>query len=450
MRKLNKQMTVAALIAATVGTLVPASQALARGAQPVSITFSIPYGNASDVNPISGLVDLYNKTHNGVQVKLLTNTTTQKEEIQLASGTASDLVMFGSAADFGAMAYNGAIIDLNPLIAKNHFNLQQLVKLTVDAGRLLKNHHVYALTYLEDTYEPMYNKTLFKQAGIQTLPTSLNEMVADAKKLTKFDSSGNIVQLGLDPGINGHDYQLFDTFGAPMFNATGTKSIIDNAVALKALQWQVWAYNQLGGYQKIQRFYSTWNAGGGNSQQNSDADPFSSGKMAMTIGADYYTDKLHGIAPNLNFGEFLLPAPNGGPNTVGSTSIGGNPVAISKDSQHPDQAWQFLSWMLTTGQNYAVHHNMLHGNFSATPNLIQDLNQPALEPNPHFRWFWTVLKTDKNIFYSPAVANQHDFLDIVDNYLNQVYMGQLTPAQGLQKIQDDENRALQRAATTQQ
>src|SRR5205807_6553230 len=58
-----------------------------------------------------------------------------------------------------------------------------------------------ALPLLADTYGLYYNKALFKAAGIAGAPKTMDELTADAKKLTKFNPDGSIKVLGIDPLI---------------------------------------------------------------------------------------------------------------------------------------------------------------------------------------------------------------------------------------------------------
>ncbi len=63
-----------------------------------------------------------------------------------------------------------------------------------------------------------YNKSCSTEAGIDTPPATLDELVADAKKMTKTDGSGNITQEGFGSGMTGQDHQwmrevLFRQFG---------------------------------------------------------------------------------------------------------------------------------------------------------------------------------------------------------------------------------------------
>ena len=54
-----------------------------------------------------------------------------------------------------------------------------------------------------------YNTRLFDEAGIESPPTNLDELIETAKKLTKVDGAGNITQVGITAGMTAQDHHWF-------------------------------------------------------------------------------------------------------------------------------------------------------------------------------------------------------------------------------------------------
>lgn len=54
-----------------------------------------------------------------------------------------------------------------------------------------------------------YNQRLFDEAGIEAPPTTLDELVETAKKLTKRDGAGNVTSVGITTGMTGQDHHWF-------------------------------------------------------------------------------------------------------------------------------------------------------------------------------------------------------------------------------------------------
>jgi len=87
-----------------------------------------------------------------------------------------------------------------------------------------------------------YNKKLFEAAGITTPPATLDELVADARLMTKADGAGNITQEGLTSGMSGQDHQwmrevLFRQFGTAPYSDDRKTVTYDNEYGAAALKW---------------------------------------------------------------------------------------------------------------------------------------------------------------------------------------------------------------------
>jgi multiple sugar transport system substrate-binding protein len=404
-----------------------------------TVSFGIGYGSALNVTPIRILVDAFNRTHPDIHVILETNDNSTKFQLQLAAGTAPDVKIFGTGHDFGSWAFNGALDDLTPLVKKTRFPLNEIVPSTIEEGTLMYNHQLYALPFLEDTYELYYNKDDLRQARITVLPKTLNQLVADAKKMTKYNKQGQITQLGWDADIWNSNI-LFQLFNAPEFNASGTKSIVDNKRALEALRWNRWAYEQLGGWNKVHRFLATYQDG--LSGQKRVLGPLESGALAFQINGDYNTDKIQAVDPHLSYGVMMIPHPVGIPNTTGTSVLGGNPMVISKDAKDPSAAFTFVAWMATRGEVYAAKHDLMQGNWAATPTYIPLLKDTRLQPNYWFKWFWHELLTNPNARPAISVANEAQWWGLRSTAQQDVLQGTESAREALQSLETTENQDL--------
>jgi len=86
-----------------------------------------------------------------------------------------------------------------------------------------------------------YNKNLLKEAGIAEPPKTLDDLVADAKKATKTDGSGNITSEGITMDFAGQDHQwwrevLVRQFGGVPYDDKGNVAYNTDA-GVKALTW---------------------------------------------------------------------------------------------------------------------------------------------------------------------------------------------------------------------
>ncbi|WP_373237246.1 extracellular solute-binding protein [Cohaesibacter celericrescens] len=87
-----------------------------------------------------------------------------------------------------------------------------------------------------------YNERLFKEAGVETPPKTLEELVEVAKKLTKVDGAGNITQVGITASMTAQDHHWFREvlvrqFGGDPYLDDYKKVNYNNEAGLKALEY---------------------------------------------------------------------------------------------------------------------------------------------------------------------------------------------------------------------
>lgn len=113
----------------------------------------------------------------------------------------------------------------------------------------------------------------------------------------------------------------------------------------------------------IEPFAEGWNAA------------MSNGDFAVLTAPAWMMGYIQGQAPDTDGNWDIASLPEGGGNW------GGSHLAITSQSEHPEAAWDFLSWLLAPEQQLYVFENT--GNFPSTPALYDD---PAIQDfsNPFF------------------------------------------------------------------
>jgi|GEM_PF-3942135 len=413
--------------------------AFAKTMHPVDITVSVPVQSKLNFTPFKDLVDEFNRTHPSIHVTIEPNVHSEKTAVQLAAGMAPDVIVFESADDPDSFAYKGGLLPLNPFIKKFHFNLNQFAPGTQASGISPYNGQTYALIFLQDLYGEYYNKKMFTAAGIKKLPTNLAQMVEDGKKMTKFNKKGQIVQLGLDPSQWDQDQPFYiHLFGGQLFNKAGTQSAYDSPAGIRSLAYAKYMYDQLGGYNKVTRFLNSFAEGGTFAGWNTSLGPFASGATGMVMRGDYYTSKLQLVAPHLDYGIFMSPPPPG-MHDYGVTPMAGSPVSISKDAKHPNTAFKFIMWLMTTGQSYGYKHNLLVSYWADTPDLKTVLYHPQWTNDVHERYFWHEIQVDHNKVPLRMGANIKQYETIIYDVTTEVLENKISPAAGAAKIAQQEN-----------
>jgi raffinose/stachyose/melibiose transport system substrate-binding protein len=210
-------------------------------------------------------------------------------------------------------------------------------KSLVDLARDLGGGSLKVVPYQPMAYIVHYNKDLFNQAGITTLPKTWDEFLDVCAKLKAIGVAGITVD---------------DAYMAALFGYT-----IDRIVGLDASKAMV-DNNDFSGPQVL-RFGEIWEnmARNGYIHPNAAANVFPSGQVnefaqgraAMYLNGTWLPNEIKGNAPNFNWGEFAYPAidPAGdGPN---ANNYGSQCFGINKNTKSPAEAFRFLVWM-TTGE----------------------------------------------------------------------------------------------------
>jgi multiple sugar transport system substrate-binding protein len=198
---------------------------------------------------------------------------------------------------------------------------------------------MYSLPNYGTTMRLVYNVDLFEKAGIKSPPTTLKEMVEDAKKITEVGKAtgayGTAFNLKSPNSALGRSARLiaelsgYGGFGYDFktgrFDFNGWKEIITSFKQMKD------DGSMLPGVESL------------------DIDPlraqFAEGKIGMYMSFSSEPGVYKNQFP-AKIRWSAAPAPTITGEVKGASGfLGGQWLAISKDSKHKDQAWKFLSYM---------------------------------------------------------------------------------------------------------
>lgn len=120
-------------------------------------------------------------------------------------------------------------------IDKNFFPMVQAMK---------RDGEYMALPTAVRSLALFYNTRLFDDAGIDSPPATLDELVEAAKKLTKKDGAGNLTQVGITTGMTAQDHHwwrevLVRQFGGTPYSDDDKTVSYNNEAGQSALQWYV-------------------------------------------------------------------------------------------------------------------------------------------------------------------------------------------------------------------
>ena len=258
----------------------------------------------------------------------------QKLMTAIAGGTPPD-VIWQDRFTISGWASRGAFRSLDDLIARDSINPNDFYKATWEEASY--QGHVYALPYGTDCRALFYNRSLFREVGLDPdkPPKTWKDLETYTKKLNKFEN-GKPVRMGFIPNFGNCWLYLYGwQNGGEFMSPNGRTCTLNDPKIVEALQWMTNFYDMLGGRAKV---VSGFEAG----FQGLATDAFLIGKVAMKVDGNWNLDNIIRYAPNLDFGVAPPPVPDDKPVITWS---GGFSLVIPKGSHHVNEAWEFIKWM---------------------------------------------------------------------------------------------------------
>lgn len=313
------------------------------------------------------LVDAYNASHQNQIELTVVPTDDYQAVVGAAAGSNSLPDLFSADVVFMPnWTSQGLFTDLTDRIASLPY-IDNVGKAHIDGSTW--DGKQYGLPFIIDLSVWMYNKELFRQAGLdpESPPTTLAEFDAAARAVDALGGDVNGTFFGGSCG----GCEVFTWWpiswadGEPVMNPEGTEAYLAND-EMKTIYSTFRSLYEDGivGPGALEEAGPTWTA------------QFPAGK----IGIQPMPASLQGLATdNLkdeDIGVTAIAGINGGE----STFVGGDSIGVSSDSSVVDQAWNFLSWMLddeaqvevvAKGGNVVARTDLADNQYSsADPRLV--------------------------------------------------------------------------------
>src|SRR5271156_5163899 len=327
---------------AVAATLVLAGTFYASGPASASskttLTLWQNYGTEQNAVATKNLIAAFEKLHPNIVINDVAQPGTnyfQLLQSSAISGNGPDLaVMWTGIYD---LQYSSLLVNLKGNVPSA--DLSKMEGLQWEAPNFDTSLGTYVMPLETQFYIGFYNKKLFKEAGITSVPTDWTQLFADCKLLKA---------KGIQPLVYGNGGQAISTEFYPWYDMsylmigahplTSWKALYDGASpwtsAANVAQLQKWAELQKDGYTNSDVLTNT-----------SNIQQFEKGKAAMLIDGTWDTAQYTG-AMGTNVAAFVPPYSN--TPIKGVVEYPGDGFSVMKWSKHKKQAFEFLDFMTTT------------------------------------------------------------------------------------------------------
>ncbi|WP_315918224.1 sugar ABC transporter substrate-binding protein [Mesorhizobium sp. SP-1A] len=400
MRKLN------ILLAAVAGLAISAGSALAdTTVKMVEVITSPPRTEF-----LKKQIAEFEQANPGVKVELVSLPWGQAFEkflTMVQAGDTPDVVEMPERW-MGLYANNGQLEDLGPYMEKWPDNAT-LGDRARQFGSTVDNKQ-YMIPYGYFIRAMFWNKKLFKEAGLDHAPATLDEFVESAKKISALPGKYGYCLRGGPGAFNGAQMFMNTADGkGGYFNEDGT-SIFNDPGSIKGLQMLADIYQK--GY--APKDSVSWGF-------NEIVTGFYSGTCAML---DQDPDALLGIAEKMNPDDFAVAPMPAGPNGKAYPTLGYAGWAMFANSKVKDDAWKLMATLLSPKDNL---------DWAKEVGVIP-IHKGA-EEDPHFKteqfkgWFEELNGGDKYVFVTPPthlenLGNFYDSVSVKD--LQEMLLGKRT------------------------
>jgi multiple sugar transport system substrate-binding protein len=281
------------------------------------------------------LVDKFNRQHPDIRVESLYVGQADQQLPKILTATigdaAPDLLWFGPML-------TGQLVDLDAIVPLDKFWNQSSISREIDPAlreSMAYEHHLWSVPFGTNNVGIFYRPSLFKDAGIEHLPTNWAELRSTANRLTR-DSNGDgkIDRHGILLPLGKGEWTVFTWLpfmwggGGELQAPNSQVTTIDNPGSIAALElWHNLVADGSAILSSPERGY--------------ELDNFIAGKVAMQLTGPWTLGQLAGT--DVDYG--VMPIPGG---IRSATSIGGENLFMMKGHpNHQQAAWQFMEYVLS-------------------------------------------------------------------------------------------------------
>jgi multiple sugar transport system substrate-binding protein len=349
------------------------------------------------------------------------------------AGNPPNLTEIGNNENFPQLVEGGVFIALDDLLKSKSFDLNSFWQPWTSMACSIGGK-TYGIPLTDWTLLLIYNKNMFRDAGLDPNkpPRTIDEFTAAQRKLTKKDAQGNITQTGLEwratfPAWFASYYSyMFGATPATLYDAKTKKYLTPDAL-YRTWEW-LQSFPKEFGADAMRKFASGLGAWG------TSAEPFLSGKMAMSLNGPWIADHIRRYAPDMDWGVASAPSVPAVANRGTFGWFGLDQMAIPRGAKNNAEALDFMIWFSgRQGQTIYIAgpngtgrtptsrdfggEDLFKAAAPVNPKLkawVDSLSSPVLQPIPFFSPAQQAYNQEFGAILDPVLTLQVDARKAVD------------------------------------
>ena len=346
---MKKIMSLVLILALVLSLAAPSADSGDKTAaqEPVELEFIQWWTTEGGGEFLEDLVKRFEEANPGITVKLTSmpfgEIRTQVVASQ-ATGMTPDLIGMNPPwtrefYDMGILAPLDDLMAADPFFKKDNYFQASFTPI---------EGHTYLAPVNSMAFFLFYNKTMFKEAGIEP-PTTWDELVEAAKALTVPEKNqyGITMSMSEQEASNGAILSLY-----PLLYAQNGRTLVDGKYTVETE-----------GMENAMKLLETLSKNGSilpgttTRSEFQIIEEFAAGNVGMVISHNGHINTVTNRDPNLEFGIVPLPSVDG-KGTVELRHHGWD-IGIAANSQHKEEAWKFISFLLNAENVEAMCNEML-------------------------------------------------------------------------------------------
>jgi len=289
--------------------------------------------------------ELFNKytAETGIKVEVTAPLEDDKVLPALTGSNPPDILVL-SAGDLAKSYYKEGLVDeLSGAIKTGKIDMEDMFPAPVTQCK--DGEKIVCLPWGTDAYALFWNKDLFEAAGLDPNkpPSTMEELVAYAEKLTITNPDGTIKQIGFIPNHSWSHTDLYvRNLGGFWYSDDSSTLTVNSQPMIDAMAWQQQFFTKYGA-NNIQAFSS------GFGEYGSPDAPFYAGKVAMMVEGEWQVGPnfIPKLKPELNYGVAAFPPPAAHPERAGTIVNQGTVVVIPTGAANKADSAKLLAWMMS-------------------------------------------------------------------------------------------------------